>query len=327
MSQWTATWNLSFLSTLSLRRATVGVAQGADTGHISIHALLAESDISCSRALLPAPLFLSTLSLRRATALRSPRIALIVGFLSTLSLRRATRYFTYFIGRLLISIHALLAESDCFGRIMIALSGYFYPRSPCGERHLGAGKSCDVRRISIHALLAESDTWARGSRVTYVEFLSTLSLRRATSSVNTADQEARISIHALLAESDSSSYSEYLAEGISIHALLAESDGLRVEMKVKPNNFYPRSPCGERRHCGGPLRPRTNISIHALLAESDLRSFGRVPGRWVFLSTLSLRRATAVGAGYHVAQDISIHALLAESDSKSAQNSGALLRI
>ena len=202
MSQWTATWNLSFLSTLSLRRATVGVAQGADTGHISIHALLAESDISCSRALLPAPLFLSTLSLRRATALRSPRIALIVGFLSTLSLRRATRYFTYFIGRLLISIHALLAESDCFGRIMIALSGYFYPRSPCGERHLGAGKSCDVRRISIHALLAESDTWARGSRVTYVEFLSTLSLRRATSSVNTADQEARISIHALLAESD-----------------------------------------------------------------------------------------------------------------------------
>ena len=206
MSQWTATWNLSFLSTLSLRRATVGVAQGADTGHISIHALLAESDISCSRALLPAPLFLSTLSLRRATALRSPRIALIVGFLSTLSLRRATRYFTYFIGRLLISIHALLAESDCFGRIMIALSGYFYPRSPCGERHLGAGKSCDVRRISIHALLAESDTWARGSRVTYVEFLSTLSLRRATSSVNTADQEARISIHALLAESDSLGY-------------------------------------------------------------------------------------------------------------------------
>ena len=191
---------------------------------ISIHALLAESD-ACHNGQLPGiyhfyprspcgerlwvlrkvpilGIFLSTLSLRRATALRSPRIALIVGFLSTLSLRRATRYFTYFIGRLLISIHALLAESDCFGRIMIALSGYFYPRSPCGERHLGAGKSCDVRRISIHALLAESDTWARGSRVTYVEFLSTLSLRRATSSVNTADQEARISIHALLAESD-----------------------------------------------------------------------------------------------------------------------------
>ena len=33
-----------FLSTLSLRRATVGASQGADTEHISIHALLAESD-------------------------------------------------------------------------------------------------------------------------------------------------------------------------------------------------------------------------------------------------------------------------------------------
>ena len=46
------------------------------------------------------------------------------------------------------------------------------------------------------------------------------------------------------------------------------------------------------------------ISIHALLAESDLKQFvvGDVMG-------------------------ISIHALLAESDSKSAQNSGALLRI
>ena len=82
---------------------------------------------------------------------------------------------------------------------------------------------------------------------------------------------------------------------------------------------------------------RQNISIHALLAESDLRSFGRVPGRWVFLSTLSLRRATGAVAYRKSEQqhfyprspcgerrtrlcdqrpkpDISIHALLAESD-------------
>lgn len=49
-------------------------------------------------------------------------------------------------------------------------------------------------------------------------------------------------------------------------------------------------------------------------------------------SMLSLRRATFVGLAAHrlrniSMQDISIHALLAESDSKSAQNSGALLRI
>ena len=69
----------------------------------------------------------------------------------------------------------------------------------------------------------------------------------------------------------------------------------------------------------------------------------------LFLSTLSLRRATDVIALMTEAQSISIHALLAESDrasrqqpagqkisihallaesdSKSAQNSGALLRI
>ena len=291
MSQWTATWNLSFLSTLSLRRATVGVAQGADTGHISIHALLAESDISCSRALLPAPLFLSTLSLRRATALRSPRIALIVGFLSTLSLRRATRYFTYFIGRLLISIHALLAESDCFGRIMIALSGYFYPRSPCGERHLGAGKSCDVRRISIHALLAESDTWARGSRVTYVEFLSTLSLRRATSSVNTADQEARISIHALLAESDHGAFGLQAHQG---HFYPRSPCGERHANRYYVGlhlDFYPRSPCGERplakvRHCEGYIF----LSTLSLRRATGVQDHGG--SLMIFLSTLSLRRAT-----------------------------------
>ena len=46
------------------------------------------------------------------------------------------------------------------------------------------------------------------------------------------------------------------------------------------------------------------ISIHALLAESDLIDLVDSP----------------------IAK-ISIHALLAESDSKSAQNSGALLRI
>ena len=70
-------------------------------------------------------------------------------------------------------------------------------------------------------------------------------------------------------------------------------------------NFYPRSPCGERHgatlHCLRVMR----ISIHALLAESDGVHYDN----------------------YNLHCTISIHALLAESDSKSAQNSGALLRI
>ena len=69
------------------------------------------------------------------------------------------------------------------------------------------------------------------------------------------------------------------------------------------------------------------ISIHALLAESDLMEALLQNTDYLFLSTLSLRRATVPRrrTGYVLA--ISIHALLAESDSKSAQNSGALLRI
>ena len=59
-----------------------------------------------------------------------------------------------------------------------------------------------------------------------------------------------------------------------------------------------------------------DISIHALLAESD-GGFG--VGSWrlvIFLSTLSLRRATYLINTYHRIFGISIHALLAESDAK-----------
>ena len=56
-----------------------------------------------------------------------------------------------------ISIHALLAESDPNSVNMRLSDWYFYPRSPCGERHpttVPCGPHAD---ISIHALLAESD--------------------------------------------------------------------------------------------------------------------------------------------------------------------------
>ena len=68
--------------------------------------------LSCLRALLPAPLFLSTLSLRRATCLPICRYGLPLIFLSTLSLRRATTSYMPAIWDILISIHALLTESD-----------------------------------------------------------------------------------------------------------------------------------------------------------------------------------------------------------------------
>ena len=101
-------------------------------------------------------LFLSTLSLRRATLApqlgiafecnfypRSPcgerlllprLIQLNSVFLSTLSLRRATGRRSHLGSSSLISIHALLAESDPQHNQTVAVPHHFYPRSPCGER-------------------------------------------------------------------------------------------------------------------------------------------------------------------------------------------------
>ena len=79
-------------------------------------------------------------------------------------------------------------------------------------------------------------------------------------------------------------------------------------------HFYPRSPCGERLTQFWRLRPKYPISIHALLAESDMLAARWVLLTLIFLSTLSLRRAT-LGAGKSCnVCGISIHALLAESD-------------
>ena len=79
---------------------------------ISIHALLAESDVVDAVIFAGPMLFLSTLSLRRATALQTGLTCGDGQFLSTLSLRRAT-------------VLALCSFGVAYD---------FYPRSPCGER-------------------------------------------------------------------------------------------------------------------------------------------------------------------------------------------------
>ena len=57
-----------------------------------------------------------------------------------------------------------------------------------------------------------------------------------------------------------------------------------------------------------------SISIHALLAESDLIIMLYDTSSLLFLSTLSLRRATPSLYQLYDTYAISIHALLAESD-------------
>ena len=60
-------------------------------------------------------------------------------------------------------------------------------------------------------------------------------------------------------------------------------------------NFYPRSPCGERLTLICPVIAVMTISIHALLAESDNAVTKNTSFHKLFLSTLSLRRATGIG--------------------------------
>ena len=191
-----------FLSTLSLRRATQRRAIPINQLRISIHALLAESDVGRFRTIMIHPRFLSTLSLRRATSSccrlleviyyfypRSPcgeRPASVqtrlvsMSFLSTLSLRRATCSHASHVPFYPISIHALLAESDRSNSTKLPSGGHFYPRSPCGERPAHFAKQIHSVGISIHALLAESDIETSRVCTDADGFLSTLSLRRAT---------------------------------------------------------------------------------------------------------------------------------------------------
>ena len=101
-----------------------------------------------------------------------------------------------------ISIHALLAESDYYFACPFSEKYYFYPRSPCGERLHYDNYNLHCVEISIHALLAESDHRLFPRQSPEKSFLSTLSLRRATTPPCNLMIHHAISIHALLAESD-----------------------------------------------------------------------------------------------------------------------------
>ena len=148
---------------------------------------------------------------------------------------------------------------------------YFYPRSPCGERP-------KYRRIPLR----------RNA------FLSTLSLRRATQVQSLKIAPLGISIHALLAESDPG---QNLVYGISLIFLstlsLRRATNSRADNVKRHENFYPRSPCGERLTGGLSCDDRRRF-----LSTLSLRRATPIPritkSIFKFLSTLSLRRATKV---------------------------------
>ena len=148
--------------------------------------------------------FLSTLSLRRAT----PRLSRVVPtpiFLSTLSLRRATScglashqiqkhfYPRSPCGERHTKREVAKRTTDNFyprspcgerptGPTPVPIAPYFYPRSPCGERPLSLLRSVIFIALFLSTLsLRRATTETRIFRTGCV-FLSTLSLRRATRS-------------------------------------------------------------------------------------------------------------------------------------------------
>ena len=149
---------------------------------------------------------------------------------------------------------------------------YFYPRSPCGERPLTTCKyACKP------------------------EFLSTLSLRRATSPHRPAPASVRISIHALLAESDNTLFPNVKEVEYFYPRSPCGERPPKHEVCRGGINFYPRSPCGER-----PVRVvRTCWSPYFYPRSPCGERHGQdvlLPAALEFLSTLSLRRATIGGS-------------------------------
>ena len=191
---------------------------------------------------------------------------------------------------------------------------YFYPRSPCGERHakiVAVNAHCYISihallaesdipllldcitiRISIHALLAESDSISSRRVLYIILFLSTLSLRRATIIQWEGMKSLSISIHALLAESDNiincnSNFKQKFLSTLS----LRRATWLLCYTILACLYFYPRSPCGERLRACPVWSPRLYFYPRSPCGE---RQYGP-----------ELYTPYAL---------ISIHALLAESD-------------
>ena len=151
---------------------------------------------------------------------------------------------------------------------------YFYPRSPCGERLVSCHYFPFDIAISIHALLAESDLAVPDLGKGNVRFLSTLSLRRAT--------YGRINDISRL---------------IFLSTLSLRRATLPAPLTLPPSaNFYPRSPCGERLYAAGHPRHLDHFYPRSPCGERPIFAV-RPYDAPIFLSTLSLRRATPILLG------------------------------
>ena len=234
----------------------------------------------------------------------------------------------------------------------------FYPRSPCGERPPTTGQRLAIFQFLSTLSLRRATTASRAAHSRQPPFLSTLSLRRATTVNQFCAKTKDISIHALLAESDyhgryslrrstsflstlslrrATSYTTAMVGPLIFLSTLSLRRATNINSSVNTADqflstlslrratppsvllfngkayFYPRSPCGERRYrpcvplVGRDFYPRSPCGERLSSMLYDTTSL-------IFLSTLSLRRATLRVLDGSKSSIISIHALLAESD-------------
>ena len=194
----------------------------------------------------------------------------------------------------LISIHALLAESDYRLAHIVAVSGRFlstlslrratrrmlprtghswdfYPRSPCGERRNCLALTADRQYFYPRSPCGE----------------------RLLAQANDLDISA-ISIHALLAESDGwPSFASFQRAAFLSTLSLRRATGRAGRPPARLPDFYPRSPCGERRENADKITRRYQYFYPRSPCGERRKLQDYATTATVFLSTLSLRRATS----------------------------------
>ena len=152
---WTDT-DMMFQSTHSLRSATIGREARSVHGNVSIHALLAECDISWGRF----PRQKKGFNPRTPCGVRQKFMgdgAVDRLFQSTHSLRSATPIIPFWPKPPLVSIHALLAECDKKTRRTMAQDGVFQSTHSLRSATHQVDATYFLDDVSIHALLAECD--------------------------------------------------------------------------------------------------------------------------------------------------------------------------
>ena len=259
---------LIFLSTPSVRRATIPGIDVVRVNLISIHALRAEGDTLFSCDLTRPLQFLSTPSVRRATGAIWLRL---FRFLISIHALRAEgdRIPAGSTNLQIISIHALRAEGDRLRMpvppfveflstpsvrratkrlwICVHVPPNFYPRPPCGGR-------LNRKARAVHPQ----------------KFLSTPSVRRATAIGTRAPSLVVISIHALRAEGDALMLGQDLKP-----ALFLSTPSVRRATYCRRSRlagiFRFLSTPSVRRATYMTAFPERDIriSIHALRAEGD----------------------------------------------------------